>query len=333
MTSTAAITGTVTAMTMLPESLGGPRTRAELVAEIGNRRVRGLLADGRLRRLWPGVLAPREQLLDPLTRAAGALLFLGPAAALTGPTAAWLHGCPAAVGPVVHVAVPYSRSVRSRQGLAVHQGRLLLDELVDVGGLAVVPLEVAVTEVLCTGPARDALAIADQAAALFAPPDRPEFCAGITYRLAARADRRGTVRAADLLELVTGKAQSPPESWLRLLVVKAGFPPPAAQFELVDVWGRVTHVLDLCWPELRIALEYDGYETHDGREAEDAQRDEDLACRGWTTIRVRAADFRDPARLLHELDEAFRGRGVIVVPVSAPEAFGCSKRDLPRSRR
>lgn len=264
-------------------------------------------ADGRIRQVW-GVLVPRELLLDPDTRAAAALLAAGSRAALTGLTAAWLQGCSAAATPAVHVAVPYSRSLRTQQGLVVHQGRKLLEEVIEVRGLRAVVLEVAITELLCTDVARRALAVADQAAALFPARDRSAFCGRIADRLATRPDRRGTARAGGLLPLVTGRADSPPESWLKLLVVEAGFPQPVDQFEVIDALARVRYVLDLCWPELRIALEYDGYEAHEYRQDRDARRDLDLQRRGWITIRATAEDLRDPSRLVVRLEEAFRDR-------------------------
>lgn len=325
------ISGTLAAMTTFQDSLVGPMTRAEVVAELGERRTRALLASGRLLVLWPGILVPAELFFDPMTRATGALRLAGPEAALVGTTAAWLHGCPVASSLEVHVGVPYLRSVRSREGLIVHQGRRLLDEVLVVQGLRSVPLVVAVAELLCTARRRDALAIADQATALFAAAEQPRFRGQVAERLAARPDRRGAAQADELLALVTGCAASPPESWLRLLVVDAGFPPPLDQFEVVDLQGRVRYVLDMCWPRLRIALEYDGYEAHEAREFEDAQRDEDLARRGWITVRARAADLRDPARLLDELRETFRARGATTGPATGLHA--AARRSHRRSGR
>jgi hypothetical protein len=172
-----------------------------------------------------------------------------------------------------------------------------------------VPLDVAVTELLCTDTPRRALAVADQAAALVPERERQAFRLRIASRLRSRADRRGTARASGLLPLVTGAADSPPESWLKLLVVEAGFPQPVDQFPLVDALGSVRYVLDLCWPELRIALEYDGYESHEYRADSDARRDQDLQRRGWITVRATADDLREPAGLLDRLDEAFQARG------------------------
>jgi Protein of unknown function (DUF559) len=191
----------------------------------------------------------------------------------------------------------------------VHQGRRLLHEVIEVRDLRTVVLDVAITELLCTDVPRRALAIADQAASLVPERERSAFRERLADRLAARADRRGTARAAALLHLITGKADSLPESWLKLLVVEADFPVPTAQFEVIDALARIRYILDLCWPELRIALEYDGYEAHEYRLDQDAQRDADLERRGWITIRATASDLREPSALLARLDDAFRARG------------------------
>lgn len=272
-------------------------------------------------------MVPRELLLDPDTRAAAALLTAGPTAALTGLSAAWWHGCPAAATPGVHVAVPYSSSLRTQEGLIVHQGRRLLHDVVEARGLRTVALDVAITELLCTDLARRAVAVADQAAALAPERERPAFRKRIAELLAIRADRRGTSRAGALLTLITGKPDSPPESWLKLLVVEAGYPTPTEQFEVIDVLGRIRYVLDLCWPELRIALEYDGYETHEYRLDQDARRDLDLERRGWITIRATAADLREPGALLTRLDDAFQTRGASYLRTNLGEPRGRAAND------
>ncbi len=295
-------------MLSLPEDCHGPWTYAQLRDAIGRRSLDRLRADGRIRQIW-GVLVPMDSLLDPDTRAAAALLVAGPPAALTGLTAAWLQGCPAAATPAVHVAVPYSSSLRTQEGLVVHQGRGLLNEVIEVRKLRTVTLAVAVTELLCTDVARRALAVADQASAQLGEGERSAFRRRIADRLATRADRRGTGRAGTLLPLVTGRPESPPESWLKLLVVDAGFPTPAEQFQVLDALGCVRYVLDLCWPEVRIALEYDGYESHEYRLDRDGRRDLDLERRGWITVRATAADLAEPSGLLARLDDAFEIRG------------------------
>ena len=55
-----------------------------------------------------------------------------------------------------------------------------------------------------------------------------------------------------------------------------------------DLNGRELYRLDLAWPRLRVALEYDGVAAHRGREAEDRARRADLEARGRIVL-ARAA--------------------------------------------
>jgi hypothetical protein len=175
-------------------------------------------------------------------------------------------------------------------------------------GMPVFVLDLVIADLLCTAPRRLAFACADQALAALPASRREAFRAAVDKRLVARDDRRGTRRAEVLLALATGKAESPPESWLLLLVADAGFPLPEPQFEVRHLDGRVLYRLDLAWPELRIALEYDGYEAHEGRAEADTERDLRLAGRGWIVIRVRSHDLGEPERVLGELRRAHASR-------------------------
>jgi hypothetical protein len=111
-----------------------------------------------------------------------------------------------------------------------------------------------------------------------------------------------------LLCLGSGKAESPQESRLRLLVIRAGFPAPVLQHEILNLTGSVLYRLDLAWPALRIALEYDGHEAHENRESEDAERDRRMAARGWLVIRARKDVFTSPDGFLRQIEDAFRRR-------------------------
>ena len=59
--------------------------------------------------------------------------------------------------------------------------------------------------------------------------------------------RRGIPHARKVLELVDPGAESPKETWLRLLVIRNGFPPPTTQIPVYDDFGgtdrRVGHGL------------------------------------------------------------------------------------------
>jgi hypothetical protein len=295
-------------MVLIPGSVHGACTTQQARAVLGSYGLRVALARRVLTRLWRGALVDTRMVLEPRTRAAAALLAVGHDAVVSGVTALALHGCGAVTDPTVHLTTSYDRWPRRRPGLAVHQGRLSDSDIVEVAGIRLVALDLAVVDALCTQPRALALLLADQAMALHDKGEQDEFLAMLTGRLAERADRHGTRRGSYLLDLVSGAAESPPESCLRLLVVDAGFPVPAVQHEVCDLTGMLLYRLDLAWPQLRIGAEYDGYEAHVGREDVDASRQADLERRGWIIVRATAADLRNPRRFLDELAAAFRRR-------------------------
>jgi very-short-patch-repair endonuclease len=94
-----------------------------------------------------------------------------------------------------------------------------------------------------------------------------------------------------------------------MLLIESGFPLPEVNFPLLTPDGRELYRLDLAWPQLRIALEYDGHAVHAGHEEHDEARDADLRARGWIVVHARAADLVDPSRLRTELRAAFARRG------------------------
>ena len=288
--------------------LHGAYRRADLLEAFGRRRLRDAIRCGRFRPLWTGTLVDGCRFLDVRTRAAAALLAIGPDAILCGPTAATLHGCTAIASADTHVLVPYDRGPRSRPGLVVHHSCFYSAQVTTIDQLRVLSLPQVIADLLCTTRAADALAVADESLRR-AEPNSDELRAAVTQRLRVRPDPRGTVRAAGLWDLASPAAESPPESWLRLLIVELGFPLPEVNFTLLTPTGKELYRLDLAWPNLRIALEYDGYAVHVGREEQDAARREDLRRRGWIVIHVTADDLADPSRMAAKLRAAFATRG------------------------
>ncbi|OXM55544.1 hypothetical protein CFP71_17500 [Amycolatopsis thailandensis] len=275
---------------------------------MGRRAVVKGLAAGVLAQPWRGVIVHAADLLKLPTLAQAALLAVGPPAVLSGATSLALHGISAAESTVVHLTVPYSRRVESRSGLVVHRAEFHPSDVLELDELPVFSLDRALADHLCDGDKRTAFAALEEALHNLAPDHRGILHTNVRDRIIDRRDRRGIHRAQMLLALATGEAESPPESILRLIVVEGGLPIPVGQYEIHTVDGRRLYVLDLAWPELRIALEYDGYAAHEGRQGYDAERDARMAARGWITIRATAADLRDPRRLLAELRGAFERR-------------------------
>ncbi|MFT4201392.1 DUF559 domain-containing protein [Gordonia sp. (in: high G+C Gram-positive bacteria)] len=112
--------------------------------------------------------------------------------------------------------------------------------------------------------------------------------------------------------LIDGRAESPQESCLRLLMIRSDLPTPDLQIPVRDETGRVFARADLGYEELLICIEYDGAEFHssEARRDRDARRDDKLRNLGWRVIRVDAEKLWDkPWLVLREIEDALRERG------------------------
>lgn len=112
---------------------------------------------------------------------------------------------------------------------------------------------------------------------------------------------RGSKLARDVSRLADGLAGSPQETRLRLLITRAGLPPPVAQFRVFDDEGLIGRV-DLAYPDHRIIVEYDGlWHGEPGQFAKVRRRLNRLTAAGWRVVFVTAADLWHPQRLLARL--------------------------------
>ncbi len=82
-------------------------------------------------------------------------------------------------------------------------------------------------------------------------------------------------------------------------LIAAGLPRPATG------WNEAGYELDVCWPDLDLAIELDAYETHGTREAFERDHDRDLALKlaGIETVRVSERQFlREPGEITTKLE-------------------------------
>lgn len=132
----------------------------------------------------------------------------------------------------------------------------------------------------------------------------------IAERLAAWGRFPGCAAVRAALPLARERVESPKETAARLLVTGAGLPEPAVQFEVRD-GGRLVARVDLAYPELRIAIEYegDGHRRDKGQWRTDIRRQRELESLGWIVIRLTEADLADHgASLLSVLRRAIASR-------------------------
>lgn len=236
-------------------------------------------------------------------RCRGAVLRMPRVAALGGRSAADLLGVPEVAGAhdPVEVVVPPGTRWDPEPGIVVRTA-CLDDDVLTCGPFLrwTTGLRTAVDLARFTPP-DEAVVLLDQLvharvvdlAQVRAAVDELPTCRGV-----ARARR--AVAAAD------GRAESPQETRVRLMLAAHGFPAPVAQYEVTG-GGRFLARVDFGWPEHRVALEYDGV-WHDGpgQFMRDRQRLSALAAAGWRVLVITAADLRRPEVLIARLRAALR---------------------------
>ena len=107
-----------------------------------------------------------------------------------------------------------------------------------------------------------------------------------------------------MLETVDAGAQSPQETYLRLDLIDAGFPRPTTQIPVARPCGR-WYYLDMGWPDIMVAVEYDGEHHRTSRSAyfTDVERQDYLISTGWIVVRVLADHHR--ADVIARVQRAF----------------------------
>lgn len=268
------------------------------------------LADGRLRRhqlrsrfqpVFPDVYCVRGVHLTVQQRAKAAWLWSHQHGVLAGLTASALHGSKW-MGDDLPVELIWSNA-RPPHGVRTYNLQLQADEFGLVDGLP------------ATTPERTAFDIGRRGAvgAAVARIDALMQATGVkTGDIAELADRyrgaRGLRKLERVLDLSDAGAESPQETWLRLLLIRAGLPRPTTQIPVVGPDNGKTYRLDMGWEDLRVAVEYDGEQHRVDRWQYkwDIRRREEVEKLCWIVIRVVAGDR--PADILRRVHDARTAR-------------------------
>jgi hypothetical protein len=122
---------------------------------------------------------------------------------------------------------------------------------------------------------------------------------------------RGVRRLRSALALVDGGAESPQESRVRLVLVRAGLPAPETQIEFVDKFGDVLIRVDMGWRQRKVAVEYDGVQHWSDRyqRSWDIDRIAILEGAGWTVVRVSAEMLTRPDVIVARVKAKLRAAG------------------------
>lgn len=251
----------------------------------------------RYRRLFPNVYVERDAAVTAEFRANAGWLWSGRRGVIAGFSAAGLHGSQwvddARAVELIH------DNRRPPTGIRTHADRIEQDEIALIAGLPVTTAARTALDLGCWYSTDESVAAID---ALLAATDLKVSEGEL---LAERyPGRRGIRRARDALDLADGGSQSPKETWLRLLLIRAGFPRPQTQIPVCDEYGEEFAYLDMGWEDLKVAAEYDGeqHRTNKWRYRWDIRRQEKIERRGWLDIRVVAGDR--PADIIRRVADA-----------------------------
>ena len=272
------------------------------------------------------------------SQCAAAMCVLPASSVFSHGTAARLLGLPLPRGTAdlpqtVEVTVP-RRTTRPRgEGIRGHRSDLLAHEVVDLDGLAATsPIRTwcdlatrwSLDDLVMVGDAvvageRDDDVVGLRLGGCRPAPRSPHRAlplpspADLRAAAVAWGARRGSrsLRAAG--DLVRTGVDSPPETHLRLLIVRAGLPEPVVNLDVHDSDGTWIHRPDLSWPRWRVGMDYDGGHHFSGSQARvrrDASRREDLRSIGWLLPVVAGSDlYRRPLIVVRRARQALLDHG------------------------
>jgi very-short-patch-repair endonuclease len=273
---------------------------------IGSEAVRsGALTAYRLRSrciaIHPDVYVPTGTDLTATTRARAAWLWSRRRGIVAGHSASALHGAKW-VDHQAPAQLLYEHR-RPPAGIRTWSDQIAEDELQLVSGVPTTTPARTAFDIACRNSVGNAVAAVDALARA------TRFNVADAQVLANRyKGHRNVRRARRALTLINAGAESPRETWLRLLLIDAGYPRPQTQIPVYGEYGELVALLDLGWEDVKIALEYEGdhHRTDRRQFHRDIARYEALPDLGWITVRVTAEDM--PGGILRRVAAAWSRR-------------------------
>jgi very-short-patch-repair endonuclease/predicted transcriptional regulator of viral defense system len=273
--------------------------------------VRRRLERKRLLRLHTGVYAVGHMGLTVDSRRMAAVLACGRGALLSYRAAGALQALLPS-SPQFDVTVPGGAG-RSRPGVVVHRSRCIDDE--DRDTVRCIPVTSVARTLVDLADVLDEKRLAK--AIKEAEIQRTLDLIAIERVLARMSGRAGRHKLARILLAYRPDphfTRSEAERRLLALCKRHGLPAPA-----MNSWAG-GHEVDAYWPDVGVAVEVDGAQTHTTREAfqRDRERDRALATQGVRVVRITWLDIQDDARLAAELKAIRDAAGPAAGSRSAP---------------
>jgi very-short-patch-repair endonuclease len=249
----------------------------------------------------PDVYVSADTDLTATTRAHAAWLWSRRRGVIAGHSAASLHGA-----KWVDKRAPAQLLYQHRRpppGIRTWLDRVADDEIQLIGAMRTTTPARTAFDLACRNPIGKAVAALD-ALSRATRLDIADVEA-ITDRYKGHRNIR---RARNALQLVDSGAESPRETWLRLVLVGAGYPRPQTQIPVYGEYGELVAVLDMGWEHLKIGVEYEGdhHRTDRRQFNRDIARFDALTELGWIIVRVTVEDV--PGGILRRVAAAWARR-------------------------
>lgn len=294
-----------------PELRGAPFAVASgREAGLSAKRLRG--AD--LARPFWGVRAPAEP-TDTAALAAAYASRMPAHSFFSHSTAALLHGIPLPLslrGPLpLHVSVPNGSTPSASSSVAGHRIAIEPIDIVQRRGLRMTSLVRTVLDLAPLLADEDLLAAIDNTLWRKRRDGHRATAGSLRAALGRFSGRRGRARVAALIPLGTDRADSPPESAIRLRFLRADLPRMLVNVGITSAEGFLIAQPDLQFPDYRMAYDYEGdhHRTDPAQWRKDLARVPRLQDAGWHHTRISAADLADSTELLNRTRRLLRERG------------------------
>jgi hypothetical protein len=235
--------------------------------------------------IYPGVYVARDTVLTAKARAKAAWLWSDRRGVIAGRSAAALLGSKWLEARYPAELIHDNR--RPPSGIRTRIDRIECDEVTIVSGVRVTTPARTALDLACRYPVDEAVALIDALANA-----THLKMADVELLVERYRGRRGIKRARTALDLVDAGAESPRETWLRLLAVRAGFPRPRTQVPVHDEYGVLVGVFDMAWEGVKVAADYEGdqHRTDRRRFGRDIHKAETVTRLRWAHIRVTSMD-------------------------------------------
>lgn len=263
----------------------GLLTRAQALEVMSSGQLRGLQGRGLLIPVHRGVYRLAGASASWRQRAMAASLAYGPPCAVSHRAGARIWGFEGILAPDPEITVPTTRDGR-RAGILTHRGPLPASDVTACYGIPVTtPRRTLADLAAATSTYLLERAVDD---ALRRRLVRPDELAGYV-EVSRGSGYGGNAALRDLLEFRVGHPGRGDSEWEDRVygwIIDDGLESPRRQVTVI--LDGVQRILDMAYPDRKIAIEFDGWDYHGRRHRfdADAARYDELVLAGWTVLRV-----------------------------------------------